>query len=68
MNWDLNPRFKKEFISKFLFESSWFKFLDDYQILLKVNLNKPDHLLSTLNQINNNIRFTMKKSQTRLVF
>ena len=32
------------------FENSWFR-LDDCQILLKVNLMKPDHLLSILNQI-----------------
>ena len=35
--------------------------LDDCQILLKVNLIKPDHLLSILNQINNNIQFTNNK-------
>ena len=29
---------------------------------------KPEHLLSILNQINNNIQFTMEKSQTRLPF
>ena len=50
------------------FENSWFRFLGDYQILLKVNLIKPDHLLSILNQINNNIQFTIEKSQTRLAF
>ena len=50
------------------FENSWFIFLDDCQILLKVNLIKSDHLLSILNQINNNIQFTMEKSQTRLPF
>ena len=44
------------------FENSWFRFLDDCQILLKVNLIKPDQLLSILNQINNNIQFTMEKS------
>ena len=49
------------------FENSWFRFLDDCQILLKVNLIKPDHLLSIINQINNNIQFSMEKSQ-RLVF
>ena len=31
-------------------------------------LEKPDDLLSILNQINNNIQFTMEKSQTRLPF
>ena len=50
------------------FEISWFRFLDDCQILLKVNLIKPDHLHSILNQINNNIQFTMEKSQTTLPF
>ena len=29
---------------------------------------KPEHLLSILNQINNNIQFTMEQSQTRLSF
>ena len=48
------------------FENSWFRYLDNCQILLKVNLIKPKHLLSILNQINNNIQFTMEKSQTRL--
>ena len=50
------------------FENSWFRYLNDCQILLKVNLIKPDQLLSILNQINNNIQFTMEKSQTRLPF
>ena len=50
------------------FENSCFRYLDDCQILLKVNLIKPEHLLSILNQINNNIQFTMEKSQTRLPF
>ena len=47
-------------------ENSLFRFSDDCQILLKVNLIKPGHLLSILNQINNNIQFTMEKNQTRL--
>ena len=38
------------------------------QILLKVNLIKPEHLLSILNQINNNIQFTMEESQTKTTF
>ena len=50
------------------FENSWFRFLGDCQIILKVNLIKPEHLLSILNQINNNIQFTMEKSQIRLPF
>ena len=50
------------------FENSLYRYLDDCQILLKVNLIKPEHLLSILNQINNNIQFTMVKSQTRLPF
>ena len=37
------------------FENSWFRFLDERQILLKVNLTKPEDLLSILSQINNNI-------------
>ena len=50
------------------FENSWFKYLDNFQILMKVNLRKTDHLLSILHQINNNIQFTVQKSQTRLPF
>ena len=47
------------------FENSWFRFLDD---LLKVNLIKPDDLLSILNQINNNIQFTMEKVKQDYLF
>ena len=43
------------------FQSFWLRFLGDSQILLTVNLIKPDYLLSILNQINNNIEFTMEK-------
>ena len=43
------------------FENFW-------QLLLKVNLIKLDHLLSILNQINNNIQCTIEKSQLRLTF
>ena len=50
------------------FQNSWLRFLDDCQVLLKVNLIKPDHLLSVLNQIYNNIEFTVVKSQRRLPF
>ena len=32
------------------FESSWYRFSDNCQILLKFNLIKADHLLSILNQ------------------
>ena len=52
-------------VSKY-FQNFWFRYLDDCQILLKVNLMKPKHLLSMLNQINNIIEFTMEKSQTRV--
>ena len=50
------------------FENSWFRYLHNCQILLKVNLIKLNQLLSILNQINNNIQFIMEKSQTRLPF
>ena len=50
------------------FQKYWFRYLDYCQILLKVDLIKPDHLLSILNQITNNIQFTMEKGQTRLPF
>ena len=48
------------------FQNSWFRYSGDCQILLKVNLIKAEQLLSIVNQINNNIRFIMEKSQTRL--
>ena len=41
------------------FESPWFRCLDDYKILMKVRLIKPNHLLSILNQINNNIQLML---------
>ena len=50
------------------FENSWFRYLDDCQILLKINLIKPEHFLPILNQMNINIQFTMVKTQTRLPF
>ena len=50
------------------FENSCFRFLDGCQILLKVNLIKPDNLFSILNQINNNNQFTMEKSQAKLTY
>ena len=49
------------------FDNSRFRYLDDCQILLKVNLIKPERLLSTLNQINN-IQLTMEKRQTGHTF
>ena len=36
--------------------------------LLVVNLTKPNDLLSMLNQIKNDIQFTMEKSQRKLPF
>ena len=48
------------------FENSLFRYLKDCQMLLKVNLIKPGHLLSILNQIISNIQFTMEKNQSRL--
>ena len=50
------------------FENSRFGYLDDFQILLKVNLIKPDHLLSILKQINSNITLIKEKSETRSTF
>ena len=50
------------------FQNSWFRYLDDCQILLKINLIKPEHLFSILNQIKNNIQFIMEKGQTRLPY
>ena len=54
------------FASKY-FENSSLRFLDDCQILLKVNLIKPDHLLSILNQINN-IQVTVEKKPSKTTF
>ena len=42
-------------------ENSWFRYSDNCQILMKVNLIKPEHLLSILKLINNIIQFTMEK-------
>ena len=53
-------RFSQQTFSKFL--------VQEFQLLLKVNLIKSEHLLSILNQINNNFHFTMEKSQIRLPF
>ena len=50
------------------FENSRFGYLDEFQILLKANLIKPDHLLSILKQINSNITFIKEKSETRSTF
>ena len=44
------------------FKISCFRFLEDCQILRKVDLIKPDHLISTSNQNNNNIQVTREKS------
>ena len=48
------------------FENFCFRYLDDCQIFLKVNLIKAEHLLLILYQVTNNIQFTLEKSQTRL--
>ena len=48
------------------FQTPWLRYLDKYQLLLKVNLIKPSHLPSILKQIN--IQFIMEKIQTRLPF
>ena len=50
------------------FENVMFRFLGDFQILLKIIFIKPDDLLSILNQVNHDFQFTMKKSQTRYPF
>ena len=50
------------------FENSWFRYLDDCQILLEVNFIKPEHLLLILNQINNNIQFTIEKKSNKTTF
>ena len=42
-------------------ENSWFRYSDNCQILMKVNLIKPEHLLRILKRINNIIQFTMEK-------
>ena len=50
------------------FQSSWLRFLGDSQVLLTVNLIKPDYLLSILNQITIILNSLWKKSQRRLSF
>ena len=50
------------------FENSLYRYLGDCQILLKVNLIKPEHLLSILNQINDNIQFIMEKKSNKTTF
>ena len=50
------------------FQNSWFRYLDDFQILLEVNLIKAERLLSILNRTNDNFQFTTEQSQTRLPF
>ena len=52
-------------------ENCRFRFLDDCQILLNVNLVKPDvllDLLSMLNQINNNIIFNSLWKKVKQVY
>ena len=49
-------------------KNSWLRYLDDCQILLKVDLIKPEHLLSILNQIYDNIQFIIEKSQKDYLF
>ena len=49
-------------------EDFWFRYLDNCQVLLNVNLIKPKHLLSKLTQINNNIQFTMGKTSSKTTF
>ena len=57
-------------IASICFENPWLRFLGECQILLKVNLIKPNHLLSFLliYQSNNNIQFATEKNQTRLPY
>ena len=54
-------------VSKY-FENPMFRFLHECQLLLKVDMVKPDRFISILNQINNNIQLTVEESQTRLQF
>ena len=49
------------------YANSWFRYLDGCQILLIVNLIKPEHLLSILNQVNN-IQFTMENKSNKTTF
>ena len=53
---------KKNSLASKHFGNSWFRYLYNCQILLKVNLIKTDHLLSILNQINDDIQFIMEKN------
>ena len=51
-----------------LFEENWFRFLDDCEILLKTKLIKANDLLTILNQVNPNLKFTMERTTTNLPF
>ena len=48
-------------------ENSWFRYLDDCQILLIVHLIKTEHLLPILNQISNT-QFTMENKSNKTTF
>ena len=67
MKLKLTPRQSYTLASKY-FERSWSRLLDECQILLNVNLTKPDQLLLILHQINDNIQFIVWKSKTGLPF
>ena len=49
-------------IRQYLVEN-WKRFLDDCEILLNIDLIKPDNLLTILNSINNDIQFSMELQQ-----
>ena len=49
------------------FQISWFRDLGECQILLEINLMKPEHLRSILNQINN-IQLLWKKVKQDYLF
>ena len=44
------------------------QFLDDWKILLNINLINPDDLLTIINSVNNGIQFSMELSDNKLPF
>ena len=50
------------------FVKNWKRFLDDCEILLKIDLIKPDDLLIILNSVNNDTQYSMELNGNRLPF
>ena len=50
------------------FMKNWKRLLDDCEILLKTDLMKPDNLLTILNSVSNDIRFSMELNDNKPPF